>query len=114
MKEFDFPMKTVSVLIFNLLPFKDDLVLVLERTKWKFGSKDINMLMKGVSYKNVAFPIMFKMLYKRGNSNTEERIDLIKKYIEWFGKESINCLFADREFVGSKWLEFLNNENIRL
>jgi hypothetical protein len=27
MKEFDFPMKTVSVLVFNLLPFKDDLVL---------------------------------------------------------------------------------------
>lgn len=113
MKEFDFPMKTVSVLIFNLLPFKDDLVLVLDRTNWKFGSKDINILMLGVSYKNVAFPLMFKMLDKRGNSDTEERIDLIKKYIEWFGKQSINCLLADREFVGSKWLEFLNNENIR-
>jgi hypothetical protein len=38
---------------------------------------------------------------------------LIKQYIEWFGKQNINCLLADREFVGSKWLEFLNNENIR-
>ena len=113
MKEFDFPMKIVSDLIFNLLPFKDDLVLVLDRTNWKFGSKDINILMLGVSYKNVAFPLMFKMLDKRGNSDTEERIDLIKQYIEWFGKQSINCLLADREFVGSKWLEFLNNENIR-
>ena len=92
MKEFDFPMKTVSTLIFNLLPFKDELVLVLDRTNWKFGSKDINILMLGVSYKNVAFPLMFKMLDKRGNSDTEERIDLIKKYIGWFGKQSINCL----------------------
>ncbi len=106
-------MKIVSILIFNILPYKDDLVLVLDRTNWKFGSKDINILMLVVSYKNVAFPLMFKMLDKRGNSDTQERIDLIKHYIEWFGKQSINCLLADREFVGSTWLEFLNNENIR-
>ena len=69
--------------------------------------------MLGVSYKNVAFLLMFKMLDKRGNSDTEERIELIKKYIKWFGKQSINCLLANREFVGSKWLAFLNDENIR-
>lgn len=113
MKEFDFPMRTVSFLIFNLLPFKDGLVLILDRTNWKFGAKNINILMLGVSYKNVAFPLMFKMLDKRGNSDTEERIDLVKKYIEWFGKESIDCLLADREFVGDKWLTFLNQNNIR-
>jgi hypothetical protein len=78
MKEFDFSMKIVSVLIFNILPFKENLVLVLDRTNWKFGERNINILMLGVSYKNVAFPLMFKMLDKRGNSDTEERIDLIK------------------------------------
>ena len=113
MKEFNFPMRTVSFLIFNLLPFKDGLVLVLDRTNWKFGTKNINILMLGVSYKNVAFPLMFKMLDKRGNSDTEERIDLVKKYIEWFGKESIDCLLADREFVGDKWMAFLNEYNVR-
>lgn len=113
MKEFDFPMKIVSSLIFNLLPMKCNLVLVLDRTNWKFGTKNINILMLGVSYKNVAFPLMFKMLDKRGNSDTQERIDLIKNYIEWFGKQSIDCLLADREFVGEKWLEFLNQNNIR-
>ncbi len=113
MKEFYFPMKIVSSLIFNLLPAKADLVLVLDRTNWKFGNNNINILMLGVSYKNVAFPLMFKMLDKRGNSDMEERIALIKSYIEWFGKESIDCLLADREFVGDKWLEFLNQNNIR-
>ena len=113
MKDFDFPMKVVSMLIFNILPFKEDLVLVLDRTNWKFGEKNINILMLGISYKNVAFPLMFKMLDKRGNSDTVERINLIKKYIKWFGKQSIDCLLADREFVGGKWLEFLNDEKIR-
>ncbi len=59
MKDFDFPMKIVSILIFNILPFKEDLVLVLDRTNWKFGEHSINILMLGVSYKNVAFPLMF-------------------------------------------------------
>lgn len=113
MKEYDFPMKIVSMLIFNLLPSKNNLILVLDRTNWKFGSKNINILMLGVSYKNVAFPLMFKMLNKRGNSDTDERINLINKYIDCFGKESIDCLLADREFVGGKWLAFLNKEKIR-
>lgn len=113
MKEFNFPARTVSALIFNLLPIKDNLALVLDRTNWKFGTKNINILMLGVSYKNVALPLMFKMLDKRGNSDMTERIELIKQYIEWFGKENIDCLLADREFVGDKWMEFLNENRIR-
>jgi hypothetical protein len=48
--------------------------------------------MLGVSYINVAFPLIFKMLDKQGNFDTEERIELIKRYIEWFGKQSIDYL----------------------
>ncbi len=60
--EVEIPMKLVSKLIFGLLPNKDSLILVLDRTNWKLGQTDINILMLGVSYKNVAFPLMFKML----------------------------------------------------
>ena len=113
MKEFDFPMKIVSFLIFKLLPDKENLVLVLDRTNWKLGSKNINILMLGVSYKNVAFPLMFKMLNKQGNSDMPQRIQLIEQYIEWFGRDTIDCLLADREFIGDKWLKFLNDNKIR-
>jgi hypothetical protein len=34
-------------------------------------------------------------------------------YSNWFGKQSIDYLLADREFVGGKWLEFLNDGKIR-
>ncbi len=113
MKESDFPMKIVSLLIFNMLPKRENLVLVLDRTNWKFGSSNINILMLGVSYKNMAFPLMFKMLNKQGNSDMPERIDLISLYIDWFGRETIDCLLADREFVGDKWMKFLNENGIR-
>ncbi|WGQ12751.1 hypothetical protein [Sphingobacterium faecium] len=81
MAEFELPMKTISRLIFRLLPEKTDLTLVLDRTNWKFGSKNINLLRLGASYKNVAFPLMFTMLDKRGNSNTRERIELLKNIL---------------------------------
>lgn len=107
------PMEWVTKLIFALLPEKGPLVLVMDRTNWKFGQSNINILMLGVSYKNVAFPLMFRMLDKRGNSNTGERIALMKDFIAWFGPERIDCLLADREFIGEDWLGFLNQQNIR-
>lgn len=113
MSSFDFSMKIISTLIFKLLPKQDKYVLIIDRTNWKFGTKNINILMLGISYKNVAFPLMFKMLDKRGNSNIKERIELLNQYIEWFGKDTIDMLLADREFVGDDWLSFLNNNNIQ-
>lgn len=69
--------------------------------------------MLGIVYKGVAFPLLFTMLDKRGNSNSMERIDLVNRFISLFGKEVIESIVADREFVGEQWLEFLNRNKIR-
>lgn len=113
MSNCNFSLEIVAKMIFKLLPIEGKRILIIDRTNWKFGKSNINIFMLGVSYKNVAFPIMFKMLNKRGNSSCEERIELIRKYIDWFGSESIDCILADREFVGEKWINFLNLEDIR-
>ena len=86
-----------------MLRFKNDLQLVLGRENWKFVSKNINVLAVEVSYKNVAFQLMFKMLCRRGNSKPEEQINLNKKYIEWFEKKNMRSLSVE-EFVDCKWL----------
>src|SRR5699024_11263962 len=99
MRQVNLPMKRIAFFIFSPLLEKDALVMVTDRTNWKFGRGNINILMLGVSYKNVAFPLMFKMLDERGSSYTQERIALIKDFMAWFGKDRIDCL-ADREFVG--------------
>ncbi len=59
----------VSKVIFALLPVKTGLLLSLDRTNWKFGEVNINILMLGVTYRGVAFPLLFTMPDKRGNSN---------------------------------------------
>ena len=112
MAEVNFPMELVAKLIFSMLPNKEKIVLVIDRTNWKFGNKNINILMLGISYKGIAFPLMFKMLNKRGNSSTIERIELICDFINWFGKDCIDCLLTDREFVGEHWLGFLHLNKI--
>ncbi len=103
----------IAKLIFGLLPNKENLKLSIDRTNWKFGQTNINIFMLGVTYKGVAFPLLFKMLDKRGNSNCRERIDLVDRFIRLFGTNCIDCLMADREFVGDNWIKFLNDNNIR-
>jgi hypothetical protein len=103
----------IARLVFNLLPAQDKLILSIDRTNWKFGQTDINIFMLGVVHKGVAFPLLFTMLEKRGNSKAEERIDLINRFIHLFGREAIESVVADREFVGKDWLAFLNRNEIR-
>ena len=59
-----------------------------------------------------AFPILWMLLPKRGNSNTEERIELIDRFIEIFGVDRIDCLTGDREFIGKKWFSYLVEKGI--
>jgi len=103
----------IAKLIFSLLPNKEKLTLSIDRTNWKFGKTDINIFMLGIVYQGVAFPLLFSMLKKRGNSNSQERINLIERYIKLFGSDTIECIVADREFVGEKWLKYLNDNKLR-
>ena len=59
--------------------------------------------MLAVVYDGVAYPLLFSILPKKGTSNTKERIELVQRYVRLFGAESIDCLLADREFVGEHW-----------
>lgn len=86
--------------------------LTLDRTNWQWGKKNINILMLAVVYKGIAVPVYWILLNKKGNSNTRERIALMKRFIAQFGKTRIIKLLADREFVGKKWINWLKSEKI--
>lgn len=86
--------------------------LTMDRTNWKWGKADINILTLGIAFKGIAVPIYWELLDKRGNSDTEERIALIQKFINRFGKSCIAGLLADREFIGQEWFGWLIKEQI--
>jgi hypothetical protein len=91
---------------------ENDYYLVIDRTHWKWGNKNINILLLAVVYKGVAIPIDWIILNKKGNSNTRERIALMKRFVKKFGKLHIKALLADREFIGKDWVKWLKKEKI--
>lgn len=95
------------------IPFDGPYTLTMDRTNWKFGEVNINVLVLGISYDHMSFPILFRLLPKRGNSNCRERINIMERFIRLFGCDSIRCLVADREFVGNEWFKWLNDNTIQ-
>ena len=102
----------IAKLILKLIPVHGPYNLTLDRTNRKFSNTNINILTLGIIYDGMAFLIVFKMMDKRGNSNTRERIELVDRFIRLAGENSINHLMADREFIGSEWLGYLNARGI--
>ncbi len=102
----------IARMIFKLLPHDPPYVLTMDITNWKFGQTNINILVIAITYDGLAFPLIYRLMPKRGNSSTAERIELIDRYIHLFGKETIAELLADREFVGEDWIAYLNRESI--
>jgi len=96
------------------IPDTMKLTLIFDRTNWKFGKKHINVLYLAVVFKGIAIPLFFSLLEdkKRGNSDHFDRLDLIERFIKVFGKERIESLLGDREFVGKQWIEGIQTEKI--
>lgn len=106
LKDFKLEYKKIAVLISKFLP-EDKWVLCMDRTDWKFGSTPINLLFLSVACKGLAIPIFVTVLTKKGNSNFDERKDIMLKFIDLFGLEKIEFLACDREFIGEKWFKWL-------
>ncbi|MCB0263179.1 MAG: IS4 family transposase [Calditrichaeota bacterium] len=109
--DFSFDFDTLSRFMISLLPIQK-FILTLDRTNWKLGKTNINLLVLAISYKGIAFPVMWTFLSKRGNSDTSERIELMDRFITRFGRTCIQCLVADREFIGDEWIGYLRSRGI--
>ncbi len=84
------------------------LTLAIDRTNWRYGKSDINLLVLSVCVLGCTIPLYWIELDSRGNSNTKTRKQLIKIFIDDFGIERIEHIVADREFIGNDWFEHLD------
>ena len=109
---FELPFSRVALLIVKLLPLAGPFVLTLDRTNWQLGQTPLNLLVLGITYKGVSFPILWTVLEKKGNSNTQERIALVEQFLALLGVARIAYLTADREFIGKKWFAWLQQQGI--
>lgn len=106
----------ISRVILSRLPRpKKGYVLAMDRTNWQFGRHHINFLVIAIVSEKVSIPIVWTILpqtTKSGNSKASHRISLVKKLLELLPSTEIEVLTMDREFIGNKWLQWLDDQGI--
>ena len=112
MAGFAFDFDAFGQLLLRLLPQKTGFVVSMDRTNWQFGDTQINVLMIGICRGRTCFPVVWRLLGKAGNSNTEERIALMRRFLALVDAEDVRAFVADREFIGEKWLGYLKSEKV--
>ena len=88
----------------------EKITLAMDRTNWKWGSSNINILMISLVHKGCAIPLMWTLLDKQGNSNANERIALFQQLLTVIEPERIEAVLADREFIGEAWFTWLKTQ----
>ena len=106
------PEDWAAPLIIAVLGLTGPWTLCLDRTNWKIGTKDVNILMLAVVTRRHRVPLMWRLIDGPGNSSTAQRIALMEGYLALFGAASVKMLLADREFIGRKWLRYLKKNKV--
>ena len=106
-RDFDLDYAVFARLIVALMDIPQPWILSTDRTEWSFGQTHFNILMLGVVHNSVAYPLLWTMLDKKGNSNSDERMDLLDRFEQIFPNTEIAYISGDREFVGKQWLTYL-------
>ena len=107
-----------SCMLYNMLQIQGKATIIIDRTNWDFGKKHINIFVAAVLVKSYtgkqsfAVPIVWEVFDKKGNTNTEERKNLMDKIIALIGTDNIEMVLADREFIGEKWVQYLHQHKI--
>ena len=106
---FAFDYSAWAEMVLRLVPVEADFVISIDRTNWRFGRFEINILMAGLVYQGTAYPLVWMLLAKTGNSNTGERTQLVERPLGVLPASSIKAIVADREFIGKQWFTTLDD-----
>lgn len=86
--------------------------LILDRTNWKLGQQDVNILLLSAVWNGFALPLMWTLLPHGGSSSQVIRNALLERFLQVCPVERIGGLLADREFIGKDWFACLDQHGI--
>ncbi|WP_161884494.1 IS4 family transposase [Deinococcus alpinitundrae] len=112
--QFDWPDQQQRIAAFILKHVQDEseLILIMDRTNWKWGQRDLNFLTLSVMWCSFSFPIAWTLLPHGGNSKTATRTALLRTVMPLLEGKRL-ALLADREFVGQDWFRTLKDLGIK-
>lgn len=62
----------------SFLREEQQLLLLMDRTNWKWGQQDINFLILSVYWRSFSFPLAWTLIPHGANSKSEQRIELLE------------------------------------
>ena len=110
--EFSFDITILIPFVVSLFSLQGQLILILDRTNWQWGKKEINILLLSVAYRGIGIPLFWSVTGSKGSSSTAERIHVLKQVLQKIGPRRIQAFLADREFIGDDWFRFLKKSKI--
>src|SRR5262245_16377783 len=87
MREFEMPYAELALFIVKLLGCAGPYTLALDRTNWKVGAVDLNILMLSIVYRGIGIPVVWIVLSKSGASDTSERTTVMEIFLDLFGAQ---------------------------
>lgn len=106
-REFPLSPSDIAVLVVRWMQIPAPWVLSLDRTTWEFGDQCHNFIVLGIVHEGMCYPILWRLLPKKGNTNQGERIDLLNEFHRLFPQAQVDYLCGDREFIGQAWIYYL-------
>ncbi len=94
------------------LPSQKKYILTMDRTTWELGKRTYNVLAIGICFSGISIPIYFTVYKKRGATNWIEQMVFMEHVVDIIPANKIRCLVADREFGYSKFIKWLNINQI--
>ncbi|ACO45504.1 IS4-like element ISDds2 family transposase [Deinococcus deserti] len=89
-----------------------ELNLILDRTNWKLGKQDVNILLLSAVWDSFSLPLVWALLPHGGSSSHQERFAHLLRFVRCCSERHIGSLLADREFIGKSWFTFLDQHGI--
>jgi len=87
--------------------------LVIDRTNWQYGNINYNLLVLSAVWQDISIPLYWVHLdNKGGNSNSQQRIDLIAWFVRNCPSIKIDYILADREFPSHDFISWLTQNSL--
>lgn len=112
LRHFDLSLTELAHLLIRLMKIKPPFVVVIDRTEWKFGAHWHNILTLSLASDEVAVPILWRFLKRKGCSHDTEREEIMQDFLRMFPATDIRYVCADREFASQIWLDFLTRKKV--
>lgn len=109
--QFTIPDPLFARFALSFLP-QGPLDLILDRTNWKLGRQDINILLLSAVWNGFSLPLMWTLLPHGGASDQRTREALVERFLLACPTRPVQALLADREFIGDHWFKFLHQHSI--